>query len=286
MDINENHSNQMNTCRFIKKGRPQRQKIQYESLILYPFQSLKPVIIHIMNDYTKLDGIVSLWEQAEQTEAFSIYIKRTDHTNEINSIAIQFLTVQQINSTVITFDLMNRPEHTSYLFTIIKSLLLHIFQPNKRCFIWNVQQNHDLYTLVDYHYISRFILESIQIIQLEPLFKYWYNKTYPHDQHCFVPMKYIDDSICCICPHRPYKNINDEWTLLRALYYTFNEFICTIDDHSEKIPSAIQFSASYCSILTKLAMVIELDWTIEQLNQFKKYHERKLQFNFLVIFWE
>jgi hypothetical protein len=34
-------------------------------------------------------------------------------------------------------------------------------------------------------------------------------------------------------------------------------------------------AASYCSDITKLAIAIELDWTIEQLYQYKKFHQSK-----------
>ena len=55
--------------------------------------------------------------------------------------------------------------------------------------------------------------------------------------------------------------MNDRWTLLNALIYTFNESVTILDKAFIHVPCDIQLSVTCCTILTKLAMVIECDWS-------------------------
>ncbi len=254
---------------------PAKHQINPQVLLLYPFRPLKSVQVYIMNRSTVLKDVVWLIDQAQQTLTFSMCARRDIETNRVASITIEFRKIDQDKSVVLVVDLLNLPEENTYLFAIIKFLLLHIFKQDKRTFVWNDRQWNDLGVLVDHQYLPRILLECIQIIRLEPLFKHWYNKIFPHNDNCFVRPTYIQDSMYCTCPQRPYKQAHDEWTLLKALAYTFNEFSYTVDEDTVGIPRTIQFSVSCCMMITKLSLGVELDWTSEQLWQFKQMHPCK-----------
>ena len=45
---------------------------------------------------------------------------------------------------------------------------------------------------------------------------------YPHQCHLSPS---VDDHITCLCSHRPVKNLNDKWSLQKAMAYVFDEFL-------------------------------------------------------------
>ncbi|CAF2084747.1 unnamed protein product [Rotaria magnacalcarata] len=253
----------------------QQHKHQLNSLLLHPFQPLRGYTIYTINGFTSVNVLISLIDQAKKAMTFSIYTERDYQTSKVTTISIELLQGEHIKSSVLTFDLLNQPDETTCLFSIVKFLLLHIFKPEKRCFIWNNDQQHDLYAFVDTKYLPKIILESIKIIQLQQPFKDWYNKTFQHQKNCFVRSSYKNDSIYCNCPYRPYKNINDEWSLMKALNHVFNEFFYIMNEDPMDALYNVKYSVICCLIITKLSMVIELNWTKKQLYQFKKFHQSK-----------
>ncbi|CAF4049901.1 unnamed protein product [Rotaria sordida] len=81
------------------------------------------------------------------------------------------------------------------------------------------------YRICPIHHLSCKTLDDIHIIELQQPFKQWYNRTFKHAENCSVPSFFKDDTLYCICPYRPYKNINDKWSLDNAIKYVFNEFL-------------------------------------------------------------
>ena len=283
----KNNEQLMATCKnrlkkrnLFKRERPKQPIVHHKFSSLYPFQPLKKPIVHILNRFTIFTNAVSLLDQTKETVIFSIYTQRDHQTNQVSYIVIEMQQLEQINSSVLVIDLMNIPHEETIAFNVIKFLLLHVFESKNKCFIWNDDQLHDLYALVDHKYLSKIILESIQIIQLESLFKQWYNKTYPNCKECFMQGNSMDNWIFCPCLFPFYKTINDKWTVLEALWYTFNECTYTIDEKILNISRTIQCLVNHCMIITKLALVIELNWTHAQLYQFNKYHRCKFTSNF------
>ncbi|CAF1221082.1 unnamed protein product [Rotaria magnacalcarata] len=250
----KNHSKK---CKRLKRECLQKQTIPSRLSILYAFQPLKIPMIYVLNRFTSCSDMVSCMHQIEKAVTFSMYAQRDRQTNQVNYIAIEVQKVEQQNCSVLIIDFLNMPDPTTSSFAIIKFLLLSIFKDENKCFLWNDSQRHDLYALVDHQYLPRIILESIQIIQLESLFKKWYNKTYSHQRNCSV---------------LNYYSMEDEWTVLKALAYTFHEVIYTSDEKLVKISKSIQVLVHCCLSITKLSLVITLDWTQEQLSQFEKYH--------------
>ena len=266
------------SCKFIKRGKPQPHKLQVNSSDLYPFCPVKPVMIYPITRFTPFDDrVVSLMQQVQETKIFSIYTRRHPQTHQVKLIAIEFIQEKPMPSIVLIFDFFYKPDETTLLFAMIEFLLVHIFKPEKHCFVWDGEQKQDLDAFVEHHYLSRTILESMKFIPLQQLFKEWYNRTFPHNRDCFVSTNYIHDSIYCICPHRPYRDMYDKWHPLKALFYVFHEYVHTINEQYVRIPRDIQYSVTCCMIMTKLSMAIGLNWTSDQLHEFNSLRHRQLE---------
>ncbi len=256
-----------------------KQAVQMNSNYAYlsPFRPLKNSSIYILNRFTKLDNIASIIECSKSAKVFSIYSERHVQTKQVIFITIEMFSIEHIKSTIINFDLLNTATDALPIFFLFKFLLLMIFQSTNRCFIWDDEQQTNLHALVYNKYISQAALTSATIIQLQGPFKKWYNKTFQHNDNCMVPTNYIEDSILCRCPHRPYKRLSDKWDLARALFYAFDEFLYTVNATSIQLSRDIQFSAICCMVLSKFSLAIELNWSKEQISQFKKLHQCKLK---------
>lgn len=283
MDIQQNQmissSNTSYQYNLVKEIHSQEYKFDFKPVVMHSFKPLKSTLIYTMNSFTELKDIIPLIDSVRTTGTYSIYAERNVETKQVNSVTIELLQIGHASTTSLYFDLLNVPSRISSLFVAFQFISLLIFQREKRCFIWDDDQKQDLYALVAHKYLPLIALESIQIIQLQEPFKQWYNKTFQHNQDCPVPKNYIENSICCTCAHRPYKLISHKWGLVKALFYVFHETICTFDQISIQTPPHVQFSVECCMILTKLAMMIELDWSMEQLLEFKKYHASNLTIN-------
>lgn len=88
-----------------------------------------------------------------------------------------------------------------------------------------------------------------------------------------------DDHPHCTCAHRPLKSENDQWSLQRAVAYTFSQFLdkkctksgwsrpLTYRDEREQqyVDELIRYAAKDCLAVTKLQMTLERCWTREHL---------------------
>lgn len=247
-------SNQSNNTTLIRQGNPQPNLHNHNFSGSNSFKPLKTCINYTLNAFTKLENATLLMDAAKLTKTFSIYTRRELYTDQVSLIIIEFLQIDQIESIVLTFDLLHLPHKNSTAFTIFKSILLYIFDSDKRCFIWNDEQKQNLYAFVECDLVADLILGSIHIIKLEQAFKDWYYRTFHNNQ-------YRDEN----------------WPLLKALQRVFNEFIPIVNESLIHIPQGIQFSILSCMVLTKFSMVLELNWSIEQLNQFLRYHQCKIK---------
>ncbi len=131
------------------------------------------------------------------------------------------------------------------------------------------------------------MINEVYTINLQLLFKQWYNKTFVHK--CGLLPSSIDNPLCT-CSHRPVKHKNNQWSLQKAIAYTFNEFL---DKSQTRTPWSRPLNFSYieqyslinnkikniydrrvfyavndCLAVTKLLMVLEFIWTKEQLEQY------------------
>jgi len=146
---------------------------------------------------------------------------------------------------------------------------------------------------IQYGLFSLNMLDELNTMNLQLRFKQWYNKTFLHT--CGLrPL--ADDHPSCTCLDRPVKYKNNQWSLQKAIAYTFNEFL---DKSQTRTPwsrplnfSHIQqyallnnkikniydrrilYAVNDCLAVTKLLMVLEFIWTKQQLEQ---YNENKQQ---------
>ena len=113
------------------------------------------------------------------------------------------------------------PHRASILFWLIRSLCKVIFQSDKLILAWGDIIN-ELSTFIDYGLFSLNSIQHIHTMDVQHLFKPWYNERYPHQ--CGLSPS-ADDHITCTCPHRVVKNKNDRWSLQKAIAYLFDEFL-------------------------------------------------------------
>ncbi len=98
-------------------------------------------------------------------------------------------------------------------------------------------------------------------------FKKWYNKTFIHQ--CGL-QPFHDDHLLCICFYRPLKDKNNQWSFHRRniqQYSMINKSIKKTNNH------LILYAVNDCLAVTKLLMVLELNWTKAQLRQYNQNKE-------------
>lgn len=240
--------------------------------VLRPFQLSKSYCFYKMNRLTSIHLIIYLTEVVKKTTRFSIYIERSSEEEPVNSVAIELIRIDQLESTILLFELSLLPEQTTPLFYLIQLLLMNIFHPMKKCFIWNHDHWKSLQAFVHYAYLTKEMLERMNVIELQNYLKTWYNKRFKHHKHCYVSRWHEDDSPFCTCLYRPYKNVNDKWTISTAMIYIFNESIDEFHDNHIHVQQDVKYSVINCLAITKLSMIIELNWTLKQLQQYKNFH--------------
>ncbi|CAF1034015.1 unnamed protein product [Rotaria magnacalcarata] len=255
-----------------KSRLPSSKKHYLNTIVLHPFQPSKSYCFYKMNCLTSAHLIIYLIGVAKKTTRFSIYIERSREQGQVNLIAIELIRIDQLESTILLFELSLQPEQATPLFYLIQLLLMYIFHPKKKCCIWNNDHWKSLQAFVHCAYLTEEILERINVLELQNHFKIWYNKRFKHHKNCYVSRWYEEDSSFCTCPYRPYKHVNEKWTIYTAMIYIFNESIDEFHDTHIDTQQDIKNSIVNCLAITKLSMIIELNWTLKQLQQHKNFH--------------
>ncbi len=262
-----------------------------------------------------------LLEQATRSKIFTI-----DTKQDSLSDAPALLQVECIGniSIIILFDCWHLPEPQSHLFHQISHLFSVIFDPTKEVQAWgNIHQL--LLPFIRFNVFSITHLQHAHAFDLQQLFRAWYNRTFPHLGDCSPSdLSLIDedtllihppdydlnlnslqkqhDYFSCICPHRPYKQPNADWTVQMAIAHTFQEFLDTTYtlspwglglDHSlvTYTPTDLIETNTHCALkkekayrhhlinsavtdclaITALSVPIHNQWSREQLQQHIKY---------------
>lgn len=240
---------------------------------LETFQPLKSCVVHRIDRLSSIFDLASLITKAKSTRKFSIHTTRATEQGTVTRIVIEFLDIGQVQNTVLLFEVLYLPPSTMALtFFAIHILLKTIFDLSKKFIVWSDDNRNDLQVFSDYEYIPLSILENINIIELQGPFKQWYNQTFKHLEHCYVAPVYRHDALFCVCAHRPYKNRHDHWSLSKAIEYVFNEYITDTNGNEMNYPENINHLIRCCLTITKLTMVVELNWTAEQISQYKRFH--------------
>ena len=89
-------------------------------------------------------------------------------------------------------------------------------------------------------------------------FKLWYNQTFTHRRECheYLDNDDVDDAFCS-CSHRPYKFTSSQWSLSKAIKYTFGQYLY---NH--------MYGINKCLAITKLALVIGEKWSRQQIEDY------------------
>ncbi|CAF1429868.1 unnamed protein product [Rotaria sordida] len=235
----------------------QEQQHKFTVMITRPFQPLKPYRICPIHHLSCVNDILNLITQANRTMVFSIDTKTSFELRRVTFIKIELIQTGQPESFVLVFEVLFLPYQNTQLFSMIQALLKLIFVPSKKFFTWDNKTKNDLQVLVFNKYLSKKTLDDIHIIELQQPFKQWYNRTFKHAENCSVPSFFKDDTLYCICPYRPYKNINDKWSLDNAIKYVFNEFLGQANRNYMSYLYNVIYSVQCCLAITKLSMIVE-----------------------------
>ncbi|CAF4272728.1 unnamed protein product, partial [Adineta steineri] len=244
-------------------------------LCSHPFQPTKPFEIYVINRQTKICDIMPLIQRVQETTTFSMIIEHHHGNMKNTTIKIELLQVEQLQSLVLIFRVIHLSTKTKELFSMIQILLRSIFQPRNKLYTWN-NDIIDVCALVFTGYLTKTRVKKINLIPLQDHFKEWYNRTFIHNENCNVPpgsQADNNDHSYCSCAHRPYKKNTAKWTITNALKYVFNENFNISNETSSLVSSKNNHTALSCLAITKLSMILELNWTKEQLYQYKKFHQ-------------
>lgn len=241
--------------------------------------------IYHINRLTSRKIVHDLIELARQTTRFMIDTENDYSSHQPALIQIEYF---HTTSTVLLIETCQLPDHSSVLFWLIQSLLKIIFQSSNVLLSWG-DVIFELSDFLQYGLFTMNTLQEMQTINVQHRFKIWYNKTFVHT--CGLE-PFDDDNLLCTCTYRPVKNPNNPWSLQRAIQYTFNEFLdksrrksnwgrlLSIKDvrqyamiYDKEIKAAheqiILYAVNDCLAATKLMMVIDFNWTKEQLAIYK-----------------
>jgi hypothetical protein len=228
----------------------------------------------------------NLIELAKETTSFTIDTEHDYYTHQAALIQIEFI---RDTSIVLLIEACHLPHPSSTLFWLIKSLLKVILNPSHRIYSWG-DVIFELSDFIQYGLFSLHTLHQINTSDIQCHFKRWYNKAFKHD--CGLP-PFEDDHVLCTCAHRPVKDKNNQWSLQKAIAYTFNEFLdksrtksnwsrhldltdvryFLVRHKNEKkiCQELILYAVNDCLAVSKLVMVLEKDWTKEQLEQYNPF---------------
>lgn len=217
------------------------------------FQPLKPYRICPIHIFTPINEIQFLLKKILETTIYSIHTQRIDQTEAVSLIKIELQNVQHSESYILVFEMFLLPRPYTSLFTTIQLLLHAIFLPQKKIFIWNNDTRRHLNIFVHRLYLSPLIFNNLPFIEMEQRFKAWYHRHYKD--------RLTDLCLCDTC------------TIELALNQAFQESIEKRNKSTMCCLNTMDRSVSYCLGLTKLSMIVELDWTSKQIYQFKKFHQ-------------
>lgn len=245
--------------------------------LLKPFQPLKPYYICPIHRLLSVHNLLPLLERIENTRKFSIDTEVIDNElKTLNAIKIELLEVEKAESLILYLEILYLPSQATPLFSMLQILIKNIFLPCNKFYVWSKQNKQDLKALVFHQLLSSQTFHDITIIELQQSFKQWYNQAFKHNENCKVPSWYTNDSILCTCLYRPFHQLEDEWTLEMAMNYVFHETLINSNRvHIEDAYQKINNSVGHVLALTKLSMAVELNWTIEHINKYMRFHEGK-----------
>ncbi|CAF1508597.1 unnamed protein product [Rotaria magnacalcarata] len=210
------------------------------------FQPLKPYRICPIHRFTSLEHLMYILQHIHKTKAYSIHTERFGQDGPVVLIKIELKQIEELENFVLLFEMLHLPGQHEQSFSTIRILLNAIFLPQHKIFVWNHTTTNDLHALQHQQYLSSAIFNTMNIIEVQQTFKQW------HD--------------------RRLKQTDQQWTIESAINYLFMESIQRFNQATICPLYQMNYSVCYCLALSKLSMIIELDWTLEQVEQYKKFH--------------
>ncbi|CAF3363432.1 unnamed protein product [Rotaria socialis] len=233
------------------------------SILLNIFQPLKPYRICPIHRLTSIDHVLFLPEKVKKTKTYSIDTNKIGSEGHVTLIIIELREIEENENCILTFEMLHLPIPYTYLWTMIQKLLKTIFRSQNKFFIWNNNNNrNDLCVLIDHHYLSPDAFYEINMFELQNSSKHWHHRRHEHNEYYSSKSSY-----------HPYKQNGDEWTIEKAINYLFHESIIKFNKNMHNPLYYMNHYVCYCLALTKVSLIIELDWTWEQMAQFKKFYQ-------------
>lgn len=213
----------------------------------FVFKPLTSYYTYSLDNDTSSEIIDILIKEAKKTTEFTIVFHYIYQTN----MKLMFIEFYQIDSSHIVSMPLTWIQ-SSPIQDKIDVLFRYIFRPQNIHQLWG----HIDYELIDY--IHRRHLSS-NIFNVQDKFKQWYNETFPHDDNCEqLSIDKEADGPACTCACRPYKLSYEQWSLSRALYYTFD--LC-VDLPLDEIQQ--------CLAITHLGTIIRQDWSTYEIEIYR-----------------
>jgi len=267
-------------------SRNERQRqLNRELSVLPTFTPLNDCQIYHINRSTSSIILQDLIQLARKTKRYTIDTELDYYTHEPALIQIEFIAMKSV---VLLIETCHLPRPSSVLFWLIQSLFKVIFQSSNLIYVWGdfiFELTHFLHCGL----FSSTMLNQVNTMNVQLRFKQWYNQVFLH--RCGLP-SVSDDHQLCTCFYRPVKHKNNQWSLQKAIAYTFHEFLDkrrTKSNWSRRLSSnsmqqysmlneqikqlhehLILYAVNDCLAVTKLLMVIEFNWTKAQLHQYNE----------------
>ncbi|CAF4548251.1 unnamed protein product [Rotaria sp. Silwood2] len=257
--------------RYLKAGRKARQNLQLIQQLTpfhYPaFHSINPVFIHHLTPNSTLESIIN------HIQDVNIYVIDTESEpptpfrSEPLPATLQIQAIHnQDQTTILLIEVQFLPHPSTYTFSLIQRLCYNIFSPQHHIVSWGEISQE----LLPFQQFTLFDLSQIRHpLNLQRYFTNEWNRTHPHISSCktqqrqsypdphpqldlichidsddldedLFPDKVHEVNIRCTCPDtiHPYKNDNEQWSLQKAIQYTFNE----------ALDKALTFNAWTCGL--------------------------------------
>ena len=210
-------------CRLIENmsysTRNERQRRLNAQLSVLPkFKALNDYEVCLIHHSTPTMQLYNLIELARRTSTFTIDTEQDYYSHQPALIQIEFV---EKRSMVVLIETYHLPHPASVLFWLIRSPFKVIFRSDKLSLAGG-DIIDELFAFIDYGLFSLNLIQHIHTMDVQHLFKSWYNERYPH--RCRLSPS-ADDHITCTCPHQVVKNENDRWSLQKAIAYLFDEFL-------------------------------------------------------------
>lgn len=223
------------------------------------FKAMKPYIILYIYERQAHSILDELIIEAKRTKTFTIVSKHKLLHHDYMLLQVEL--IQDTQTIIALIEYSNRTDRDVRYFYTLREFFVIIFEQSKIIQTWG----NIIELLRPYAQYGLFSLNEViqsQNMNIQKEFKFWYNRTFRHYTQCQRYLKYDEtDGSSCSCPHRPYKSSSNQWSIERAVVYTFDEQL----NHQ-------YHGICRCLAITKLAHVIAQNWTIKQLKDYREKH--------------